>query len=177
MIWPIRLIWIVTRRFIFLLRDNYQGLEPKDNMSKHNLLYSEKNKRYIHKKLDLRTVVLIDNESTLDLFCNQDSVKNIKNIKGPLRIHSNGGEISVNQKAKIPWYNKRVCFSRRAITNILALKNLTEQYIVTYDRNDHLFVVHREGLGLPNMKFLMHYSGLYYYELPKKDLVFLNTVC
>ena len=82
----------------------------------------------------------------------------------------------VNKKAKIPEYNKRVVFSGRAITNIIALKNLTEQYRFTYGSNGHMLIVHREETGLPNMEFLMHYSGLHYYEPTKKYLVFLNTV-
>ena len=44
-----------------------------------------------------------------------------------------GEDTSVNHKAKIPGYNKRVWFSIRAITNIITLKKLTEQYRVTYD--------------------------------------------
>ena len=51
----------------------------------------------------------------------------------------------VNQKSKIPGYNKMVWFSRRAITNITAVKNLTKKYRVTYDINDQVFIVHREG--------------------------------
>ena len=39
-----------------------------------------------------------------------------------------------------------------------------------------MFIVHREGEGLPNMEFLMYDSGLNYYEPTKKDLVFLNNV-
>ena len=52
----------------FLLKYNYQGLEPKDNTAKHTILYNDRNKRSIHKKIDLRTVVLLDNDSTMDLF-------------------------------------------------------------------------------------------------------------
>ena len=97
-------------------------------------------------------------------------------MKRPLRIQSNGGEISVNHKAKIPGYNKRVWFSRRAITNIITQKNLTKQYIVTYDSNYQMFIIHREGTYLTNMENIIHDSGLHYYEPTKKDLVFLNTV-
>ena len=49
----------------------------------------------------------------------------IKKLKWPLRIKSNGNEISVHKKANIPGYSKRVWISRRAITNIIDLKNLT----------------------------------------------------
>ena len=82
----------------------------------------------------------------------------------------------VNQKANIPRYNKRVWFNRRAITNIIALKNLTVKYIVKYDINEQMFIVHREGTDLPNMEFLMHDYGIHYYEPTKKDLVFLKNL-
>ena len=39
-----------------------------------------------------------------------------------------------------------------------------------------MFLLHREGIDLPKMKFLMHNSGLNYYEHTNKYLVFLNTV-
>ena len=85
----------------------------------------------------------------------------IKKVKGPLRINSNGGEISVNHKAKITGYNKRLWFSRRDITNKIVLKNLTEQYRVTYGRNDQMFIEHSQVAGLPNMELLMHDSGIH----------------
>ena len=39
-----------------------------------------------------------------------------------------------------------------------------------------MFILHREVSGPPNTQFLMHDSGLHYYEPPKKDLIFLDTV-
>ena len=150
-------------------------MEPKYNTVEQTLLYNDKNKIFI-KKIDLRTVVLLDNESTMDLFYNPDLVEDMKKVKKPLMIQSNGGEISINQKAKIPGYNKRVWFIRRAITNIIALKILTEQYRVTYDSNDQMLIIQREGTDLPIMEFLMHYSGVHYYDPTNRDLVFLNTV-
>ena len=121
-------------------------------------------------------MVFLDNESTMDLFFNPDLVEDIKKVKRPLRIQSNSREIYVNHKSKIHRYNNMVWFSRIAITNTILLKNLTEQYRVTYDSNDHIFIVHREGKDLSNSYFIMHDSSLHYYEATKKDLVFLNTV-
>ena len=65
------------------------------------------------------------------------------------------------RKPNIPGYNKRVWFSIRAIPNIIALKNLTEHYIFTYDSNDKMSIVHREVTDLPNMEFLIHDSVLH----------------
>jgi hypothetical protein len=42
-------------------------------------------------------------------------------------------------------YNKTVWSSTRAITNIIALRNLIDQYRVTYDSDDLMFAVHLES--------------------------------
>ena len=63
-------------------------MEPKDNKAKQTLLYNEKKKISMHKKIDLRTVVLIDSNSTLNLFCNPYLVED-KKVKIPLRIQIN----------------------------------------------------------------------------------------
>jgi hypothetical protein len=85
--------------------------------------------------------------------------------------------MAVSRKATLPGYNKSVWFSTRAITNIIALRNLIEQYHVTYDSDNLMFVVHRKSEPKPNMELLMHESGLHYYD-PRKEahLNFVNTV-
>jgi hypothetical protein len=83
----------------------------------------------------------------------------------------------VTRKATMEGYNKTVWCSTRAITNIIALRNLIEQYRVAYESDDLMFVVHRESESEPNMEFKMHKSGLHYYD-PRKEhhLTFVNTV-
>ena len=95
-------------------------------------------------KLYLRTLVPLDNDYTMDLLCKPDLVEYIKKVKERLRIQSNGGEMSVNKKANIPGYNKKLWFRRIAIINIIKIKNTTEHYIVTYNINDHMFIVNKE---------------------------------
>jgi hypothetical protein len=68
-----------------------------------------------------------------------------------MRLKSNGGTMAVSRKATMSGYNKSVWFSTRAITNIIALHNLIEQYRVTYDIDDLMFVVHRESESKSNM--------------------------
>jgi hypothetical protein len=83
----------------------------------------------------------------------------------------------VTQKAPMPGYNKDVWFSKKVITNIIALGNLTQQYPITYDTDDKMCVVHRESQGKPNMEFRMYQCGLNYYD-PRdaKHVAFVNTV-
>jgi hypothetical protein len=68
------------------------------------------------------------------------------------------------------WYNKK------AITNILSLSNVIKQYRVTYDSNDHMFMVHRNSEGKPDMEFWMHKSGLHYFDPRDSKFTFINTL-
>jgi hypothetical protein len=94
-----------------------------------------------------------------------------------MQLKSNGGTMVVTRKAMMEGYNKPVWFSTQAITNIIALRNLINQYRVTYDSDDLMCVVHRESDSKPNMEFNMHKSGLHYYG-PRKEhhMTFVNTV-
>jgi len=114
----------------------------------------------------------------MDLFCNKALVDKTSKSGDKMRLKSNSGSMLVNEKATIPGYKKKVWFSTKAITNIIALSNLIKQYRVTYDSNDLMFVVHCEP-SKTSMEFRMHGSGLHYYDLRKEDnaqLAFVNTV-
>jgi hypothetical protein len=128
-------------------------------------------------KLDLKEVILLDSQSTKDLFCNAALVSKISKSRSSMRLKSNGGTMAVTRKAIMEGYNKTVWFSTRAITNIIALCNLIDQYRVTYYSDDLMFVVHRESESKPNMEFKMDKSGLYYND-PKKEhhMTFVNIV-
>jgi hypothetical protein len=45
-----------------------------------------------------------------------------------MHLMSKGGTMVVTQKAKMPGYHKIVWFSKRAIDNIITLRNLIQQY-------------------------------------------------
>jgi hypothetical protein len=128
-------------------------------------------------KLDLKEVILLDSQSTMDLFCNAALVSKISKSRFNMRLKSNGGTMVVTQKATMEGYNKTIWFSTRAITNIIALRNLIDQYRLTYDSDDLMFVVNRESESKPNIEFNIHKSGLHYYD-PRKEhhLTFINTV-
>ena len=58
------------------------------------------------------------------------------------------------------------------------LKKLKQQYRVTYDsESDDSFIVHRDK-GMNDMKFIMHPTGLHYYDpaIDDEELIFINTV-
>jgi len=54
---------------------------------------------------------------------------------------------------------------------------LIKQHHVTCNSHDLLFVVHRESENKPNMEFIMHESGLHYYDpRGQKEFAFVNAV-
>jgi hypothetical protein len=82
----------------------------------------------------------------------------------------------VSQKASILGYHNNVWLSKRAITNIIVLKNLIQQYCVMYDSNDEMFVIHRESEGKSDMQFRMHESGHHYFDPRDESFTFISTV-
>ncbi len=128
--------------------------------------------------LDLKNVLLLDNQSTFDLCCNKKFMSRIKNASHALNMTSNGGGLKITEQCKLPGYKFWVWFSKKAITNIICLKNLIKIYRVTYDSEvDTTFNVHRQHFGLPDLFFEMHPCGLHICY-PKKmgEFGFVQTV-
>ncbi len=70
--------------------------------------------------------------------------------------------LKITEQCKIPGYKYKLWFLRKAITNIICLKNLIKCYQVTYNSKvDTSFVVHRSADGLPDLLFEMHPCGLH----------------
>ena len=85
-----------------------------------NVLFKQKHGKKID--LDLRNVILLDNQSTMDLFCNHDN--KVTNSSKKMKLQSNGGTMVVCHKATMSGYKHKVWFSKDAITNIIAMNNL-----------------------------------------------------
>jgi hypothetical protein len=119
--------------------------------------------------LDLRNVLLLDNQSrTFVLCCNRKFTCSVKTVLDALNMTSNGGGLRISEKCKLPGYKFWVWFSKKAITNIICLKNLIKIYGVIFERDvDTTFVVHRTQFGLPDLMFEMHPCGLHVFY-PKK---------
>jgi hypothetical protein len=88
--------------------------------------------------------MLLDNQSTVDLFYNSALLKNIRQVDAYMDIHCNAGITSTNMVGDLPGYGK-VWFHPNGIANILSLARVKEQgYHVTYNSNNgNKFLIHK----------------------------------
>ena len=78
------------------------------------------------------TLVLLENQSTVDVFLNRCLLKNTRRSNRELGILSTGGHITTHLKGGIPGYGT-VCFHPGDIANILSLSKVVEKYRVAYN--------------------------------------------
>lgn len=125
-------------------------------------------------KFDLKNVLLLDNQSTTDLFCNRKILRNIREVAGKCTVVTNGGKLVTNLKGTLKGYGD-VWYHPKAITNILSLSNVKRKYKITFDSEDgDCFYVHKPEKVI---RFKCTSSGLYIHNIKdKNDIVMVNTV-
>jgi hypothetical protein len=93
-----------------------------------------------------------------------------------MHVATNGGTLSTKRKGTWPGYWNKIWYSSSAITNIVALKNVKNQYSIMYDSNDEYFMVNQEAEGKPNILFCIHPCGWHYFDPKDQDFMFISTV-
>ncbi len=93
--------------------------------------------------LDLRSVWLLDSQSTFDLCCILDFAAKMQKAKQALNMSSNGGGLHFTKECMVLGYEFWMWFTKRAMTNIICLKNIIRLYRVTYNSERRTaFIVH-----------------------------------
>ena len=106
--------------------------------------------------------ILLDNQSTMDVFTNRRLLKNICRAKKNMFIHCTAGVAKTNLVGDLPGYGT-VWYHFDGIANILSLSKVKEKYRVTYDSdNNNQFIVHRPD-GTQRI-FQQSSRGLYFLD-------------
>ena len=108
-----------------------------------------------------RTWVLLDSQSTVDIFCNPHLLRNIWRTPKGMRIHCNAGSRLTNLIGDLPGYGT-VWYDPNAIANILSLQRVRDWYHISYDSSLRRFVVTKPS----GKKFVFQESdgGLHYLD-------------
>jgi hypothetical protein len=127
-----------------------------------------------------KTWILIDSQSTIDLFCNKSLLEGVRSTKSSrLSVSCNAGNRIVTKEGDLKGY-WRVWFDPRAIASILSLRNVRERFPVSYnmdsDGNGAKFTVHLPHGSI--MDFVESKQGLYYFDTEgsNQGFVFVNTI-
>jgi Zinc knuckle len=123
------------------------------------------------------TWILLDNQSTIDVFSNEKLLQNVRKIENTMKIHSTGGVSHTDMVGELPGYGT-VWYQPNGIANILSLVRLRQQvYVITYSsENDNAFTVTKKD-GTARI-FKQSERGLYYLDtqLEPHHAVLINTV-
>ncbi len=80
--------------------------------------------------------ILLDNQSTVDVFCNKDVLRNVREHNDVMAIHCNAGVTKTKWVCELAGYGM-VWYNPNGIANILALARVKERgYRVTFDSSD-----------------------------------------
>ena len=115
----------------------------------------------------MKNWILLDSQSSFDLFCNPQMVTDIKvSINSP-HLATNGGILVVHKKAMVPNYGE-VCFEENAMTNVFSLANMAAKHRVQFDSDEeNAFIMHTPQ---KKVKFLHTMENLYVLKLDKSTI-------
>jgi hypothetical protein len=131
-----------------------------------------------HGKLP-RNWILLDNQSTVDVFCNRNLLTNIREHSSSMEIHCNAGVTSTKMIGMLQGYGT-VWYNPTGIANILSLAKAKERgYRVTFDSAEgNAFHLHKDD-GTVRV-FQQSPKGLYYLDTKTghdhDEMSLINTV-
>jgi hypothetical protein len=130
---------------------------------------------------DLRRWILLDNQSTVNVFCNPGLVRNVRRAPNPLELKCNAGVVHVDKIADLPGYPDPVWFNSNGIANVLSLSRVSKLFPVMYN-NTEGFVIHKADgrkhifKESPRGLFYLDVMAKHHVQEPPDGTIMVNTV-
>ena len=94
------------------------------------------------KQQSYKDSMVLNSGSSIDLFCNEEWLQDIKDLQDPHEVNTNAGGFKVKQEGELPNYG-RVPLDKEAMTNILSVGVMLNKYRITMDTaKENAFFVH-----------------------------------
>jgi hypothetical protein len=118
--------------------------------------------------------MLLDNQSTVDVFVNSDLLRNIRNLSCHLDVHCNAGTRRIHTVGDLPGYGT-VWYDPDGISNILSMSRVIQKYRVSFDseQGNTFFVTKPDGT---TFEFIQSGAGLYYLDTSNRGVAIVSTV-
>lgn len=123
------------------------------------------------KTIDKRNVVMLDNQSDVSIFCNEELVEDIRLADKPLHFGTDTGNMITNQEATLPGFGP-VWFNKDTQTNILAFAKVEEKHDISYDKLTKTFMVQYDDNTIAEFK--NHGDGFHYYKPTERYKAFVK---
>ena len=151
------------------LVDYYCGDELEELMFLQPHEYSPTKRQNISSKTGIKdTWMLLDSQSTVDVFSNSDLLTKIHKTNTILRIRCNAGMKTTEYKGYLSGYGW-VWYYPDGIANILSLSRVKDRFRVTFDSaTDNCFRVHKDNGKI--LKFREATRRLYYFDTEDRDV-------
>jgi hypothetical protein len=120
--------------------------------------------------------ILLDNQSTVDVFCSKSLLKNIREAPNICKISCNAGVVNVKMIGDLRGYPAPVWYHPGGIANILSLHWVSQYCRVQYDSKEDqaAFQVTKTDGSIRNFKPSV--AGLHYCDTKKNETLLVNTV-
>jgi hypothetical protein len=119
--------------------------------------------------------ILLENQSTVDVFCNRSLLTNVHETNKIMNIRCNAGVTRTNVVGELNGYGT-VWYNPKGIAKILSLSQVEKKHRVTYDSAaSKAFVLHKSDGS--ERQFEQANSGLFYMDTEQtSNTVLVNTV-